>query len=163
MKGKDIERLKEDFVKYCNQMGITDRPRLILNRKEMHSILVNAGQPKRCASWGECFWDLRTIFIDTGIRIHYPSRQYKGFRKPDRESVKHKSKYIDFRNTLVHELVHYRFPKMRHGWRYERRIIKILGGITFERMPMPMPISIPVEQPKPEPKKEYDGRLDYFL
>lgn len=77
--------------------------------------------------------------------------------------MKHKSKYIDFRNTLVHELVHYRFPKMRHGWRYERRIIEILRGITFEPMPMHMPIPIPVEQAKPEPKKEYDGRLDYFL
>ena len=95
-KGKELERLNKDFVKYCDQIGIIKRPRLIKTRKEMHAIQVNAGERKGCAGWGECFWHLDTIFIDTGIRIHYPSKQYKGFRRPDRELGKHKSKYIDF-------------------------------------------------------------------
>ena len=119
MKSKDIERLREDFVKYCDQIGIVNRPRLVETRKEMHAIQAAAGERKICAGWGECFWHLNTIFIDTGVRIHYPSRTYKGFTHPDRERIKHKSKYIDFRRTLVHELVHHRFPKMRHGWRFE--------------------------------------------
>ena len=161
MKGKDDERLNKDFVKYCNQIGIIDRPRLIKTRKEMHAILVNAGESKRCAAWGECFWHLQTIFIDTGIRIHYPSRPYKGVRLPERELVKHKSKYIDFRNTLVHELVHYRFPKMRHGARFERRINEILRGRTFEPMQIPMPPMIAVKIPAA--KKEYNGHFDFFL
>lgn len=49
------ERLREDLVKYCNQIGIQEIPRLILSRKEMHTILVNAGKSKRCAGWGQCF------------------------------------------------------------------------------------------------------------
>jgi len=151
MKQKDKDRLRNDLVKYCNQIGIIDIPKLILDRKEMHVILVNAGQPKRCAGWGQCFWSMQTIFIDAGIRIHYPSRKYKGWRNPDRELVKHKSKYIDFRNTLVHELVHYRWPKLRHGRRYEKRIYEILRGRTFN------PIVESIE------KKEYDGNLDSFL
>jgi hypothetical protein len=153
MKTKDLERLKSDFIKYCEQIGIVDKLYLVTNRKEMHSILINAGRPKRCAGWGECFSDLKTIFVDAGLRIHYPSRQYAHWRKPDREYVKHKSKYIDFRNTLVHELVHYRWPKLRHGWRYEKRIQEILRGTRFDAMNPSMA----------KAKKEYDGRLDYYL
>jgi hypothetical protein len=100
----------------------------------MHTILVSAGKPKRCAGWGQCITGMKTIFVDTGIRIHYPSRDYKGWQNPQRETIKHKSKYIDFRNTLVHEIVHYRFPKYRHGHRFERRIKEILQGRTLEPM-----------------------------
>jgi hypothetical protein len=119
MKAKQIQQLIEDFDKYCRQIGLMNKPRLVLNRKEMHSILVNAGKPKRCAGWGQCFWEMKTIFVDTGLRIHYPSRVHKGWTNPAREQVKHKSKYADFRNTLVHELVHYRFRKYRHGKAFE--------------------------------------------
>jgi hypothetical protein len=69
MKGRDLERLKNDFDKYCEQIGIVDKLMLVVDRKEMHTILVNAGKPKRCAGWGECFWELKTIFVDAGIRI----------------------------------------------------------------------------------------------
>jgi hypothetical protein len=133
-KQKNKERLKADLHKYCKQIGILDNEisRLILDRKKMHTILVNAGEPKRCAGWGECFRSLQTIFIDAGIRIHYPSRKYAGVKRPARESVKHKSQYIDFRNTLVHELVHYRFAYLQHGKKYEKRINEILRGRTFE-------------------------------
>ena len=132
MKEKNKERLKTDHVKYCKQIGIVRPPRLILDRKEMHAVLVSAGKNKRCAGWGQCFRDMETIFVDTGIRIHYPSRMYKGWQNPQREQVKHKSKYIDFRNILVHELVHYRFAYLQHGKKFEKRIKEILQGRTFE-------------------------------
>ena len=165
MKSKQLEQLRKDFVKYCNQIGIIAelRPRLIETRKEMHQIEVDAGYRKYAASWGHCFWPLRCIFVDTGVRIYYPNRQYKGWRNPDRELIKHKVKYIDFRNTLVHELVHWRFPKMRHGWRFERRIDEILRGMTFEPMQMPrLQIPLPPIQVRTQ-KKEYTGTLDYFV
>jgi hypothetical protein len=146
-------------VKYCNQIGIVEKPILIEDRKQMHAILVNAGKPKRCAGWGQCFWDLNTIFVDTGLRIHYPSRRYKGVTRSARETVKHKSEYIDFRNTLVHELVHYRFRYLQHGWKFEKRINEILRGRTFE----PKPLIKNEPKPKPKPKKEYNGTLDFFL
>lgn len=156
MKEKSKERLREDLMKYCNQIGILQEvPRLILDRKEMHTILVNAGKPKRCAGWGQCFRSLGIIFVDAGIRIHYPSRTYKGVRLPTRELIKHKSKYIDFRNTLVHELVHYRFAYLQHGRKFEKRINEILRGRTFEPKPL-------IKEAK-KPKKEYNGSLDLFL
>lgn len=144
-------------MKYCNQIGIVEKPILIEDRKQMHAILVNAGKPKRCAGWGQCFWDLNTIFVDTGLRIHYPSRRYKGVTRSARETVKHKSEYIDFRNTLVHELVHYRFRYLQHGWKFEKRINEILRGRTFEPRPFIK------NEPKPKPKKEYNRTLDFFL
>ena len=168
MKGKELQRLRKDFVKYCDQIGIIEpRPRIVETRREMHHIQVNAGERKGCASWGQCFWHLGIIFIDTGVRIHYPSRTYKGFTRPDRERIKHKSKYIDFRRTLVHELVHWRFRKMRHGWRFERRVDEILRGRTFEpageiqmRKAFALP---PIVLQIPIKKKEYNGTLDYFI
>lgn len=75
---------------------------------------------------------MKTIFVDAGLRVYHPSRQYVGVKLPARELVKHKSKYIDFRNTLVHELVHYRFAYLRHGKKFEKQIDKILRGRTFE-------------------------------
>ena len=95
-------------MKYCNQIGIVEKPILVKDRKQMHAILVNAGKPKRCAGWGQCFWDLNTIFVDTGLRIHYPSRRYKGVT----------------------------FRYLQHGWKFEKRINEILRGRTFEPKPI---------------------------
>ena len=33
MKGRELERLKNEFDKYCEQMGIVDKPRLVLNKR----------------------------------------------------------------------------------------------------------------------------------
>jgi hypothetical protein len=131
MKSKQIQQLREDFDKYCRQIGIIDKPRLVLRREEMHRIQVEAGHEKHCGGWGSCYQDLKCVFVDTGIRIHYPSRTYTGWKNPNRELVKHKSKYIDFRNTLVHELVHYRFPKYRHGKAFEKRVKEIIQDRPF--------------------------------
>ena len=40
--------------------------------------------------------------------------------------------YRTQKETLVHELVHYRFPSIQHGKRFEQRIKEILRGKTFE-------------------------------
>ena len=162
MKSKDIQRLREDFVKYCDQMGIINQPRLIETRKELHDIQIGSGQEKYGGGWGSCHRKLNLIFVDTGIRIYWPGKEYKGFRNPDRESIKHKAKYIDFRNTLVHELVHWRFPKMRHGWRFEQRCVEVLRGRTFEPMLIPLQFPLPPIEVQAQ-KKEYNGTLDYFV
>lgn len=132
MKAKDDARLDDDFIKYCNQLGIIDRPRLIKSKKEMHIIQTEAGQKKDAGGWGSCHWKLGVVFVNCGKRLHNPSKDYKGWNNPKREQVKHKSKYIDFRNTLVHELVHWRFPKLRHGKKFEERIYEVLRGKKFE-------------------------------
>jgi hypothetical protein len=132
MKQRDKERLKADHVKYCKQIGITEIPRLILDRKELHKVQVNAGQQKYGGGWGSCHKDLKTIFVDAGLRIHYPSKEYKGWKNSKRESIKHKSNYRDFRNTQVHELVHYQFSYLQHGKKFEQSLQEILRGRTFE-------------------------------
>jgi hypothetical protein len=133
LKSKNQQRLQQDKTRICRQIGILpgEEPRLVMDRKEMRSLVQSRNQYNK-AGRGECVVAIRTIIVDAGLRVHHPSRQYKGFRNPKRELVKHKSKYMDFRNTLVHELVHYRFPYLQHGEKFEQRIQEILGGRTFE-------------------------------
>jgi hypothetical protein len=132
MKSKNVQKLQEEHPKYCKQMGIVEVPHLILTRRELHALQISTGQQKYGGGWGSCHRSLKAIFVDTGVRVHHPSREYKGWKNHAREMIKHKSKYIDFRSTLVHELVHYRWPKMPHGKRFERRIVEILRGKTFD-------------------------------
>ena len=170
------------------QIGIipSEEPTLILDRKEMRSRLESRNQySKRIAGWGECIVPIRTIFVDAGLRIHYPSRQYKGFRNPKRELLKHKSRYIDFLNTLIHELVHYRWPYLQHGKKFEQRIQEVRRGRTFEPKHIHLfaynskkrrdgidtdPViteegdkEVPKEKPFQKKKEEYRGALDFFL
>jgi hypothetical protein len=166
----------------------------VLDRKEMRSLLQNRNQySKRIAGWGECVYAIRTVLVDAGLRIHYPSNQYKGFRNPKRELVKRKSKYIDFLNTLIHELVHYRWPYLQHSKKFEQRIQEVRRGRTFEakhihlfanqskkrregidadpviikkgdkEMPQSPQVHLIEQIRKPGLKKEYNGKLDYFL
>jgi hypothetical protein len=70
------------------------------------------------------------IYVNTNIRkVGY--RQYKGVKYTEAFKKRHKATYKDILHTLVHELVHYRFTKMRHGKRFELRIREILGGRVF--------------------------------
>lgn len=64
MKEANKQRLYADLDKYCEQIGILpeEKPKLVLDRKEYHTLLVNDGQSKRAAGYGECNWNIRTIF-----------------------------------------------------------------------------------------------------
>src|SRR5919108_4132894 len=130
MKHKNKEKLFHDLVRISSQIGIlpNEVPRLILNRKEMQQLLLskrpwtdNPIIDKRVAGYGECCYSLRTIFVDAGRRV-YKERRYKGVHYSERVLHKHKTTYHDILGTLVHELVHYRFPYMRHGKKFEERI-----------------------------------------
>ena len=128
MKSKNKERLKEDFVKYCDQIGIVQRPRLILDRKEMHTILVDNGKVKRAAGHGQCLWDLDILFVDTGKR-NLRNKTYPWRGRYVRNNKKMTLR--ELRHVLVHELVHYRFRYLNHGVKFEKRISEILKGRTF--------------------------------
>jgi hypothetical protein len=129
MKRENKERLYTDLIKYSRQIGILKEeiPDLVIDRKVMHRTQMdrNLSNRKNVGTYGECFWAIRTIFVDAGIRIKDP-KEYKGV-----EVHKHKATYRDILHTLVHELVHYRFAYMRHGFKYEQRIKVILKGRTF--------------------------------
>src|SRR5690242_1287456 len=79
-KTKDKERLQQDHIKYCIQMGIPrPYPKLILDRKEYHALLVANGQPKR-AAYGQCDRELQSIFVDCSTRF-YQTTTYGKIRK----------------------------------------------------------------------------------
>jgi hypothetical protein len=66
MKSKQIQKLREDFDRYCRQIGIVNKPRLVLRREEMHQIQIEAGHEKHCGAWGSYHRSLNCVFVDTG-------------------------------------------------------------------------------------------------
>jgi hypothetical protein len=142
VKEKNRKRLIADFKRYTKQIGRTkqEKLKLVLDRKEMHKILEKNGLSKRAAGYGECFWDIRTIFVDSNIRVarykKYPmfiveTINGKRVGTPTKQPEKKKVTYRDIRHTLIHELVHYRFRGLRHGKKFEQRIKEILVGRVF--------------------------------
>jgi hypothetical protein len=85
---------------------------------------------KRVGGYGTCVWSLRTIFVDASIRIS-GRKNYSSGR--DHIYPPRKATYkTHFEPVLVHELVHYRFPYMKHGVKFGERIEQILEGKRFE-------------------------------
>ena len=144
MKQKNKEQLQNiDFPKYCKQIGIldSDELRLITNRKEYNELAAKHNDTgahkaidKNCL--GKCEYSIRAIFVNespylkhgvTHRMIHGKGRM-KGYYK----LVPKRWNYYEQRHTLVHELVHYRFPYMNHGREFDDRIEQILKGRTFE-------------------------------
>jgi hypothetical protein len=150
MKETNKERLHADLIKYCDQIGILpeERPRLVLDRKEYYVLKGS----RWAHGYGECNWQLRTIFVDAGVRRY----SYRTYRKPKAgylstpndgktgyfyklrsygsiEYKKVKATYTTKLHCLIHELVHYRFGYMSHNKRFEQRIKEILHGRTFPR------------------------------
>lgn len=145
MKWKNKERLQQDKTRICKQIGIlrNEEPRLILDRKEMRSLIMGKTQnSNRIAGLGECHYEIRTIFVDASYRLTQRTYRdgrlmYKGYYNPKTERfqwrpAKRNTAYRDFLHTLVHELVHYRFAYLGHGKKYEQRVREILRGRTFE-------------------------------
>lgn len=138
MKSKTKERLLHDNIKYCRQIGIPLNriPRIVWTAKEMNQIYEekhprSIGQQRAVTSRviGHCDRELQTIFIDANeqyIRRKYPMRRKGWYRL-----VQKKWNYYEARHTLVHELVHYRWPKLRHGRAFEKRIKEIIQGRAF--------------------------------
>jgi hypothetical protein len=143
MKGKDKQRLYTDLIRISDQIGIlaNERPKLVIDRQEMHDIKLNHPRAfrtdsemadKRTAGYGECIYRLRTVFVDTGLR-KYQRRKFMG-RKGNRYRLfrTRRARYDDFLHTLVHELVHYRWAYFIEGRTQEQRVREVLRGKTFE-------------------------------
>jgi hypothetical protein len=146
IKGGEILRMKEahkqclyaDLNKYADQIGILpeETPRLILDRQEYSALRKSTGyRGVRHNRYGECNHQVRTIFVNAR------QTQYQRIRYLTKIGRKRtgvicrwktvKATYRDKLNCLVHELVHYRFPSMPHGWAFEKRIKEVLSGTTF--------------------------------
>ena len=145
MKSKNEQKLQKDKTRICIQIGIlpSEEPILITDRKQMRSLVYGRiTSSKRIGGLGECFYPIRTIFVDTSIRLK-PQKwrdgglKYWGTWNHDEQRyiwklLKQKRTYKDVLAVLVHEPVHYRFAYLGHGKKFEQRVKEVLRGSTFE-------------------------------
>lgn len=136
---KNKVRLQQDHIDICKQIGILDSEvlRLVFNRRELNALVTKQRGPRHRAgsknTLGRCCYSIRTIFVnefgpkDGRIGEWVPMRK-KGWKR----YITKPWNYRTQKETLVHELVHYRFPSIQHGKRFEQRIKEILRGKTFE-------------------------------
>jgi hypothetical protein len=159
MKERNKLRLQQDMTKYCEQIGITDSLKLVFSRKEINELRHWHGwRGESKSTYGCCYDALKVIYVaehTSGGRyqLRLPMRRkgwYRYVYKP--------YNYIYQRRVLVHELIHYRWPSMKHGKKFDRRIREILRGHRFDPQPEQKQ-----QKHQPEQKKEYNGTLDYFL
>jgi hypothetical protein len=135
MKSTTKQRLLQDNIKYSAQIGISLNhiPTVVFTAKEIDELYEARRQPREHrpsrGCYGRCLRSIHAIFINgniTHIRIKRPIRN-KGWYK----IITKKNNYYQARHTLVHELVHYRWPKIRHGNAFEKRIKEIIQGRPF--------------------------------
>lgn len=101
--------------KYAEQIGITeeDMPNSVFSRIEVLAMpkeLTAGTRTVTHTSLGIYFHNAKTIFIN----------------------VKYHTSFEHLRDTIVHELVHYRFRYLRHGRRFEYRISLIVEGKRYK-------------------------------
>lgn len=108
------QRLEDYLELYCCQIGILpdEVPSLYFKKKEFYDRLKNhSGRTYRKKNyWGKCNWSNRSILVDG-----YINRNYR-----------------QMHHTLVHELVHFRFPWMNHGKKFDFMVKGIIKGARFE-------------------------------
>jgi hypothetical protein len=139
VKNKDRTRLYEDMLKYCDQIGILkeETPMLYLDKQEYSALRKSGGsRAVRDQRYGECNREQRAIFVNSRTR-EYQIKKYLTEIGSKRTGIRahlsyRKPTYRYYLHTLVHELVHYRFESMPHGFKFENRIKVILNGRQFE-------------------------------
>lgn len=136
VKEKYRPKLQEDFNKYCKQIGILEKekPQLITDKKTMDELKQTFPDKGRGSStgnnYGICYRKQRIIHVNGNKRIHH-NRTYMHVKYTDAYKRRHKTSYRDLLETLVHELVHYRWRYLQHGAKYEQRIREILRSKVF--------------------------------
>ena len=112
MTTKKQEILLERMKKYCDQLGVSELPKVVWTLKELmempRSIVGKNRAGKR--TLGTCY------YRDNLIYIAY---------------LKHHN-LTSLDNTLRHELIHYRFTGIPHGKRFEKKMKELKQGMTWE-------------------------------
>ncbi len=104
--------LLERLETYCKQLGVEIIPRIIWTKKEVKelpAVSVGSGHASK-NTLGYCY------YRDNLIYIAYS---------------KH-SGLVSLDETLRHELIRYRFPKMNHGKTFAKKIKELKNGVTWE-------------------------------
>lgn len=98
---------------------------------------------KRIGGWGECFYPIRTVFVDCSKRLE-PETDKRGnymYRMSHinpytnrfvSKVMNRKRTYRSYLEVLVEELVHYRFAYFQEGKKLQQRIREVLRGRVFE-------------------------------
>ena len=108
--------LQEQLVLRCEQMGIQDIPRLIFTTRDVLNMPVEQTEGRRVSAYkylGVCYRDAKTILVN--IR-HKAIKRLNG------------GKFGTAEETLIHELVHYRFVHLNHGKEFNKRVRDIKHG-----------------------------------
>jgi hypothetical protein len=141
------QRLQEDIKKYSIQIGILpeDIPRLVTSRIKMTQIILDHRPDdyyyldkinRRMRRKFEGVWFPQWNIIYVNVTIPRRDTYNRDSLIMDDEVI-----YSQFKETLVHELVHCRFPELKHGkycyssysnTTFNRRVKQILKGKTFE-------------------------------
>lgn len=158
------QKLQRDLVKYSRQIGLEEIPYLTFDPKEFKERIVeywknkgvNYHQRNREKALGRCHDESKTILLNQNkhgytweddrnkngekIKVRQYGQTYHRKRKI-------KINYIFWKKVLIHELVHYRFDKLQHGAKFEKRIREILCGRVFPAMNSNIPIVRPATEP----------------
>ena len=104
-------KILEKIGIYSNRFGI-EEPKVLLTTKEVLNMPKEVTQGRRTSAYkylGVSYLQSNLIFIN--------------MRKISEEKT--------LENTIVHELIHMRFPYLRHGKRFNKLVRHGLAGKTF--------------------------------
>ena len=141
------EQLHKDLIYYSKHIGILQEeiPKLLTSKKEYSEFFgTNMNDMIDRHELGSCRRNLRIIFVDSNKRFDYYGdvsyanntsfyndpkyREEWKLRLSKDGLIYGKMRYFQYLNTLVHELVHYRFPYLPHGDKFEKRVHDISCG-----------------------------------
>jgi predicted metal-dependent hydrolase len=145
------QRLQQELIKYSKQIGISDKdiPTLLFSPneyirrvEEYYNGKATGKTIKKVKSkgLGRCHDEAKLILLNQNSRGYTweYDRNQNGEKIKTRmlgevyyRKRKIKVNYNLYKKVLIHELVHYRFPNMQHGDRFEKRIGEILHGEVF--------------------------------
>jgi hypothetical protein len=139
-----IPKLEADLVKYCEQIGIRQPPKLVFSFEAHEKACEHEGGGGRSYKnyLGMCCRDHGVVTVDLKTPRSTVNTVYKWVKckkSSPYATMKHLKRvpwaYREARQVLVHELVHYRWKSFDEGRRQWLRVREILAGKTFELEP----------------------------
>jgi SprT-like family protein len=108
------KRLEKEIGPLCYQIGIPslEEPKICWNQEQWRWY-TGANKTKSVHRLGCCNFRNNAILIDLNVHKF------------------HKYPLAEYRDTLIHELVHIRFQKLKHGITFKRTIERIKKGQKF--------------------------------
>jgi hypothetical protein len=156
------EKLQQALPQYCKQIGIRadEIPTVVFDPKEFQRRVESNSSKIRSDDLGLVNYKSRTILVNQNARgpIWRYELNNKGNRierringEIYRKRKKVKLDYNEYRRTLVHELVHYRWHYLQHGEKFDKREWEILHAKVFPEKRLYNDITPPINNKIPEP------------